>query len=123
MRIGGLLPIETHSCKTVSDNALCNLLTGHCSKLEIQRELDLAGTGSGNRLRESRHRRQTRAEDRIDLGDIHTVEQVEEFRYHVETFRPAEREILQDAESIVASAGVFREFLPRASGLAENGKA
>jgi hypothetical protein len=31
---------------------------GYSSELEIQRELDLTGTGSGHRLPKSRHRRQ-----------------------------------------------------------------
>src|SRR5439155_3747858 len=70
----------------------------HPSKLKVQRELDLAGTGSGNGLPKSRHRREGRAEHRIDLGDVRAVEQVEEFRDYVETSRPAEWEILQDAQ-------------------------
>ncbi len=32
------------------------------------------------------------------MGDVRTVEQVEEFRCHVESSRLAKREVLQDAE-------------------------
>jgi len=56
------------------------------SKTRIQGELDLAGNpfrrwAVGIRVSES-----NLSEHRIDLGDVDTVEQVEEFSYHVETF-------------------------------------
>src|SRR2546430_6605881 len=38
-------------------------------------------------------------------------------------FTPPNGKYFRKRRSIVASAGVFREFLPRASGLAERGKA
>ncbi len=41
----------------VGKNSMCSCPP--FSKLEIQRELDLAGAGSGNRLPKSRYRRQT----------------------------------------------------------------
>ena len=50
------------------------------------KKLNLARAGPGNRLRKSGYRSQTCAKDRIDLGDVRIVEQVEEFRYYVETF-------------------------------------
>src|SRR5258706_11866516 len=75
-----------------------NLLVGHFSKLEIQRELDLAGAGTGNRLPKSAYRSQTLGKNRIDLGDVRTVEQVEEFRYDVDAVHTAEWGLLQDAE-------------------------
>src|SRR5260221_13594748 len=75
-----------------------NLLVRHFSKFEIQGELDLAGTRSGNRLPKSGNWRQAWAIHGIDLGDVRTVEHIEEFRDQVETFHPAKREILQDAK-------------------------
>ncbi len=96
------------------------------SELKIQGELNLPGAGSGNRPTKSGYGSQTWAEHRIDLGDIRTVEKVEEFRYYVETsrrFTPPNGKYFSMRKSIVASAGVRTEFLPRPSGLAERGKA
>ena len=38
------------------------------------------------------------SENWIDLRDVRTVEQVEEFRDNIQTLRTSEREILKDAE-------------------------
>src|SRR5215472_19208442 len=68
------------------------------SKLKVQRELDLTRASTGSGLGESGYRSQTGAENRIDLGDVGAVEQVEEFGYKVEAFGPAEREVLENAK-------------------------
>jgi len=38
----------------------------------------------------------------------------------VNSFHSAEWGVLEDAEVLIVSAGVFKEFLPRLSGLAES---
>jgi len=78
---------------------------------------------SGHGLTKSGYRSQARPEHGVDLGDVRTVEQIEEFRYHVETFHSPEWGVLEDAEVLIVSAGGFKEFLPRLSGLAESGMA
>jgi len=69
---------------------------GADSELEIRRELNLPC--AGDRLQESGLRHSSRAEYRIDLRDIRTVEQVEGFADQVETRVLAERKILQKPE-------------------------
>ena len=44
------------------------------SELKVQRELNLAGTGSLDGLTESRYGSQVRTEHRIDLGHVWTVQ-------------------------------------------------
>ncbi len=78
---------------------------------------------SGHGLTKSGYRSQARAKHSVDLGEVRTIEQIEEFRYNVETFHSAESGVLEDAEVLIVSAGVFKEFLPRLSGLAESGMA
>jgi hypothetical protein len=55
----GILARIARSLKLLSNSCILNrnLLAGHSSKLEIQGELDLAGTGSSDRLPKSGHRR------------------------------------------------------------------
>jgi hypothetical protein len=86
-------------------------------------QLNLVCAASGHGLTKSGYRSQARAEHSVDLGEVRTVEQIEEFRYNVETFHSAEWGVLEDAEVLIVSAGVFKEFLPRLSGLAESGMA
>ena len=81
---------------------------GHSLEFEVQGELDLAGAGSGNRLPEFWYRRHARSEHWIDLGDVRTVEQVEEFRYHVEAFQSTEWEVLHGAEIHGNQCGRFQ---------------
>src|SRR5437764_15451367 len=75
------------------------------SKLEVDRELELARIEAGQRLGKIRQGQAARTIEGVDLADVGTVEEVKRFNHEVQPADAAEREVSDYSEVYGRQAG------------------